>query len=255
MTKEKAKIIEKVKKLHAKAENAEEIGSQDEANAFAAKVKQMMDMHKLTMSDIAYKEYEQSDIHDVILRWSQFGHKDIGKREQWTASLLHHVAQFHSCKTFVYKGTNRCRLIGREEDIEAVKSLLSVLVPVCLKLCKKAYHKIYWEVRPPKSNMPVYERKAILKGFRASWKVGFIDGVFDALAEQEEKSKEEAAEQGYAVIRLSGCVQAVNDYVSTNLRVSKKSYSHSSRVRHNSRGYEEGEKTGRASINRDRLEG
>jgi len=255
MSEDKEKILDKVRKLHAKAENAGQIGSQDEANAFAAKVKEMMDKHKLSMSDISYQKYEQSDIKDITILWSNFGHKDLGCREQWTASLLTQISSFHGCKAFVYKNTNRCRLIGREEDIEAVKTLLSILVPVCLKLCKKAYHKIYWEVRPPKSNMPEYERKQILKGFKASWKVGFIDGVFNALAEQEERSKEEAAEQGYAIIRLSGCMQAVNEYVCTNLNVSKKGFGHSSSVRHNTRAYSEGEKTGRASINRDRIEG
>lgn len=250
MTQEKAKIIEKVQKLHAKAQNAEEIGSKAEAEIFARKVKAMMDKHKLSMTDIAYKEYDESDIKNFIVRWSEFGHKSTKKRCQWTSNLCNQIAKYNSCRMFVFKGSNSVSLYGREEDIEAVKCLLSVLVPVCIKLDERAYHEIYWEVRP----LPEYERKKALKGFRLSWKLGFVDGVFLALKEQQEASIKEATSSEYALVRLSGAINAVNDHIAKHCGRIGNATRHS-RTSHHNRGYEEGQRAGKAAVNRNRVEG
>ncbi len=255
MSDDKAKIIEKVQKLHGMAKSAEDIGSLEEAKVFAAKVKKMMDEHKLSMSDIAYEEYSEADIQRFCVRWSEYGYKDTTRRCQWTSSLCGRLAEYNSCRMFICQGTNACMLYGREEDIAAMKTLLYVLVPVLIVLDEAAYHKIYWEVRPPKSDMSEQERKGILKGFRLSWKLGFVDGVFDALKMQQEEDIEEAEDTEFALVRIHQGMVAVNNHI-TEITEGKKigTLSHKGSRRHK-RGYGEGHEAGTAAVNRDRVEG
>ena len=248
MSKEKAKIIEKVRKLRDMAESSKNIGSLEEAKVFAAKVKKMMDEHKLSLSDIAYLEYEEADIQKFCVRWSNYGHKDTTRRCQWTAALCGRLAEYNSCRMFVCQGTNACMLYGREEDIAAMHTLLSVLVPVLLKLDEAAYHQIYHE-------SGIEGRKDRLKGFRLSWKLGFVAGVFDALKQQQEEDIEEAEDSEFALVRINQAMVAVNRYI-VEITEGKDipTVGHKGSRRH-TRGYGEGHKAGRAAVSGDQVEG
>ena len=248
----KQKIIEKVKKLHAKAQSAEEMGSMEEAQVFAAKVKEMMDNHKLSMSDIAYKDYSEADIETEVIRWSNYGHKDVSKRELWTSKFLGVVCEYNSCRYRVYVGSNACIIYGRRDDIEAIKVLLAVLIPVCIRLEGRAYHIKYHDVH---DNYPRNMWKSMLKGFRISWKIGFIDGVLEALEEQSKASQAKALAQGgnYALVRLSGAIKAVDSYIQANCNSNRTVKS--TRNSYNNDGYHRGHKEGKAAVNRNQVEG
>lgn len=250
MTKD-SKIISKVQKLHAKAQSAEEMGSMEEAQVFARKVKEMMDNYKLSMSDIAYQDYDESDIETENIYWSDYGHKNVRKRELWTSEFLGTLCQYNSCRHRVYVGRNTCIVYGRRDDIEAIKVLLSILIPVCIRLEGRAYHIKYHDVH---DNNPRYMWKMMLKGFRLSWKIGFIKGVFDALEEQCKASEAKALTVGgnYALVRLNGAIKAVDDYIIANCNQSTVK---SRRNNHNEDGYSRGHREGKAAVNKNQVEG
>ena len=239
-------IVNKIRKLHAQAEGAKEIGSMAEAEAFAKKVKELMDRHKIDMSQIEFNDYDEEDVENMVVFWSEYGHKDLKRKEMWTSQLAVTVAMYCNCRVLTRIGSNMVSVWGRKTDLDVVSYTLQTLTPICLKLCKRAYHEIYWEVRP----LEPYERKAILKGFRASWKIGFIQGVQRGLEEAEKKIAETA--DSTALIRVSGMMEKVDDYLATNMKLKK---SKRSRYQHNSRGFNEGFDTGKAVGGRSRLEG
>jgi len=241
------KIVDKIKKLHEKAKGANDIGSLEEAKIFAKKVKELMDKHKIDMSQIEFTDYSKEDVESMVILWANCGHKNVQKAELWTRNLAVMVAQYCNCRVFSYKGTNRLIAYGRHTDLEVLEHMLKILTPLCLKLCKAAYHIIYWEVRP----MHPDDRKATLKGFRASWKMGFIRGVQEGIqeAEAELKAKLEADHNTTALVRVSGMLEKIDDHIAEHVTFSKKKRS-MSRYQYNQEGYDNGYDTGK-SVGRD----
>jgi len=247
-------IIEKIKKLHQKGMSAEQIGSTAEAATFAKKVQELINKHKIDMSQINFNDYKDEDIDHVYLRWSEYGHKDTKVVCQWTAHLANMVAGYCNCRVLRHTGSNMLSAYGRKTDLEVLDYMLKTMTPICLKLGYQAYHKIYHEVRP----LEPYERRNILRGFKISWKMGFIKGVQDGLTRAEEEAKKQYAsktlEDGtYAMVRLTGMLARVDSYISTGVRTSKSS-AKGRRSNHNS-AYNEGYETGKSVGSRNAVSG
>jgi len=212
----------------------------------------MMDNHKLSMSDIAYQDYDKANIETEVINWGDYGHKHVSKRELWTSQFLGVVCKYNSCRHRVYVGSNSCIIYGRRDDIEAIKVLLAVLIPVCIRLEGRAYHVKYHDVH---DNNPREYWKPMLKGFRLSWKLGFISGVLEALEEQSKASEAKAIATGgqYALVRLNGAIKAVDSYIVANCNKGRKVSSSSGK--RNDDGYNRGYREGKAAVNRNQVEG
>jgi len=245
---ERMKVL--ASKLKAMSDSASEIGNDDEAKAFAVKMQKIMHQYSIDLSEIEYANVRDDAIITRHVRMSEVGHKDMHKSELWSRTLAYHTASFFFCRVSHFKGTNAITVYGREEHVESYVCTLRAFVYLTLKLGKRAYHKIYWEVRPPKSDMSVTERRAILKGFRSSWKRGFADGIHAALSDQVEKRKSESVGE-CALVRLKDMLTTVNNYVSENIKFSKaKSTAHADYS--NARGMREGYDTGRDQVESQR---
>lgn len=58
---DKQKLLDRVRKLHAKAESAKALGSEAEAASFAAAVSKMLAKYKLDMSELEFSQMEKAE--------------------------------------------------------------------------------------------------------------------------------------------------------------------------------------------------
>ena len=126
-------IINKIQKLIAKAESAQDIGNIDEAAAFSAKVNELLIKYNLEKADI--KSNEDPDINHKL-----FKDLDITSRQGgWTINLLTTICEYNLCEAIYHREykMNAARkrkiiitgvsIIGTPENIEIVKYLYSML--------------------------------------------------------------------------------------------------------------------------------
>lgn len=241
------RMKELARKLKAMADSAEEVGNDAEAKAFAVKMQKVMHQYSIDLSEIEYQDVRDEKIIQRIVRMSEVGHKDMKRKEVWTRDLALSLATHFFCRVHHYRSSNMLSFVGREEHVESLKCTLAAFIYLTFKLQRKAYHKIYWSVRPPQSHMSVEERRAILKGFKPSWRSGFSTGIAVALKEEIEKRKQVEDEGQYALIRLKDMMTTVDDYISENVTFSKRQ-STSSVYTGNTVGWQQGYETGKQQI-------
>lgn len=245
---EKETIIQKIKKLHIKAENAKNIGSEAEANAFAQKVQEMLNKHKLDMSVLQFQDHAKAVIERVSVDWPSYGHEFKDREEPWLAALLNIIARHNQCIIITYKRSNRMLLYGRKIDIESVDYLIKTLLPMARLLGYRAYHKIYEEIRP----LDPDERKRILKGYKESWKLGFVTGIREAI--DEARRTAEAQSTSGALVRLDSLIEHVFNKVREDNPGITTSASKRTGIK-NSEAFMNGHKSGVESMQKQQVRG
>lgn len=123
----KDKILEKIKKLIAHAESAGEIGSSDEAAAFAEKIKALLDAHDLTMTDVEIHAAKSSPIDAEALTFI-----NPLKRSEWLRILLGTIATVNGC--MLAENSFLFVIIGREADRKVAISFSQYFYSLCLRL-------------------------------------------------------------------------------------------------------------------------
>jgi hypothetical protein len=121
------KIIDRIRKLFAKAESAAEIGSAEEAATFAAKANELLLRHKLEMTNIELADEQATD----PIEQEDF---DIGEpvglgnrtRSSWSEQLFQGIAYAHFCEILLIRG-KKFILVGRTSDRELVRYLYATL--------------------------------------------------------------------------------------------------------------------------------
>lgn len=82
------KVIDKVQKLHAHAESAKKIGNEAEAQAFAAKVQELLTQYKLSMSDVEFARRDDEDpIDQAEVNLTKHGFRTKQVRIEWQEML------------------------------------------------------------------------------------------------------------------------------------------------------------------------
>lgn len=206
---EKEKIIDKVKKLRDHAKSAEKIGSEAEAQAFAAMMQKLMSEHKILMSEI---EHAKLDETDPIVRIATDGSSlRKGKRfypQQrlvWMELLARTVAKAHYCEAAIRLGSAVQVFIGRRTDAEAAKMAFEYLSTAALHLAYNA-----WQTARAKAKREGTEWRP---GFRESWLVGFCQRLGERYDEEMEAIKMQWAQSGTALMRLTDAMTVVKNYL------------------------------------------
>lgn len=166
-------LLTKIRQLLAHAESAEKIGSQAEAEAFAAKANKLMLEHKLQMADVerfgdededpmGHEQYDASSVDGI----------PNGKRLQWLERLMAHLCKAHFCEFIVFPGTRQYRVIGREADRQITLYLFDVLASTAERLSLAHYHEVHKKWR---DNGSIPREKP----YRAqrSFRLGFAEAI------------------------------------------------------------------------------
>ncbi len=196
------KIIDKIKKLHLHAESARNIGSEQEAQAFAQMVNRLLNQHRLELTDIQFEEQRKNEpVSQVEIDFRKHGDTFRGKkvewkhkktRVEWIERLASIVAGAHSCRILVWEKSNRLALVGTETNRQIAEYVLITLMRAAEKLSWDEYAKYFYKCRDDGD-------VTAARGFRHAWLIGFISRIDERF--EEEKRKMQGDTTGTALVR------------------------------------------------------
>lgn len=198
MTQEK--ILDKAKKLHKMAESAAKIGSEEEAQAFAAALQNLLAKHSLEMSDI---EWAEETAKVATKNWYS---KPIKQVATWAMMLGQAVAEANNCRILIYGG-RAIQFIGTEAGVAVCVETMDYLFPAAEKIAQREYDKRYNALYD--NNLDT----SPMRGYKKSFLAGFIVRLRQRF--QEEAAKFAAAHTGTGLMRLGQGLRLADDYLKT----------------------------------------
>lgn len=197
------KILDKIRKLHRHAESARNIGSEAEAQAFAQMVNQLLNKHRLELTDIQFEEQRRNEpVTEAEIDFRKYGDTYRGKpvewkfkrqRIEWIERLADIVARAHSCQILIMDKTNRLFLAGTETNRQIAEYVLITLMRAAEKLSWDEYAKYFYKCRDELGDV------TLARGFRHAWLISFIHRIHERF--QEEKAKMNQDKTGTALVR------------------------------------------------------
>lgn len=199
-------ILEKLRKLMAHKDSAEEIGNQAEAEAFARKVAYLLNQHKLTEDDVKDHAERKNRISSDDVDFDTYGLGKKPRRVLWTERLGNVIAENYFCKMLVNPGSNTLSFAGRPMDREIAVFVFVTLARAAQKMAEKM-HKKKELVRH------LLDEPMDLRGFKDAFYLGFVEGIRDRLEEMRKSFQEE--NPGFALVLTRHDV-AMKEWAVTN---------------------------------------
>lgn len=215
-------IIEKLRKLIAHEKSARSVGSLAEAEAFAAKIQELLLANKLGMDEIALDERERSEpIESLWVNPEDAGCRRRSKRVEWQERLAYAVARCNGCELLITPSSNVVFFVGRTSDREAAKALFLYLLELAKRLPQNAALENAADERV--KCMAVWGRswesyfKQWMKDYREAWRAGFGSAVTRRLyakyAEMMERERAAHGEESTALVHIKRDEQAIRQYL------------------------------------------
>jgi len=252
------KIIKKLRNLIAHEKSARFIGNLQEAEAFAARVQDLLTAHKLSMSEIDFEERETAEPID----WERVDPSDVHSRTKrftirWKVTLANAIGKVNSCRVIKHTGSrgNSFSFVGRTSDRELAKMLYIYMVELGDELGKadarknKEIQTLKFNVRNNISdfNVPTWAAAAFrawMREYSASWLTGFGDAIAKRLNDRyEETLAAHAQVSSNAIIHIRKDILAVNDFLRGK---TTRSQGHMAANNSSADGYAHGHATGSA---------
>jgi hypothetical protein len=233
------KVIEKLKKLMKHQESAAKIGSTKEAEAFAAKISELLLQHKLEAEDINISETETERDKQEPIEKEIYTPKD-GKqrRSYWRPYLANVIARAHFCRVLTHAKGNNLTFIGTASDKAFAIYAYEVLAEMAETIAERNYRQKYYEY---KQEGREYEMKAYKKNFF----FGFIEGI----KENYRVQRVQFESNPNALVILNKSEDAIVRYYQRVPRSS--ATSHATGIGANQHAYSSGKEAGRtAQVNR-----
>lgn len=226
------KIIDKIRKLHAMAEGAKAIGSEQEAQAFAGMVNQMLNKHRLELTDIQFEEQRKTEpVESSEINWATHDIPTRKVRIEWIERLAKIVALAHTCDIMVLPGSSRIWLVGSASNRAVAEYLLVTLMRAAEKIAEKEYVRFYYKCRDEGDVTRA-------RGYRSAFLLGFIDRINQRF--DEAKRKMQGDDTGTALVRFNQEKADVSAFfIARDNKKSAHGLSHSLR---NIAGYRDGQK-------------
>lgn len=197
---EREKLMERIMKMHRKAQSLMESGNEAEAISFIEGVRKTLAMHNLEMSDVEFAVMQKEEpIKIHVLRFEIHG---MGKKRiiPWQRMLAHFIAEAHFCSTLLIdKKTNAIALIGRHHDRLVAEFMIITMIRLCEKLADDAYTKEFYARRKIMRGL-----EKTVRGFRKGFITGFTERVCERYIELEKEQQELLKHgNGLALVRLN----------------------------------------------------
>src|SRR4051812_44988051 len=120
MTQDMDKLVDRIKKMHAKAESAKQLGNEAEAFAFASAVQKLLLKHNLEMTDVeAALAAKEDPVKAHYFYPETFGLPKRRSRVQWSELLARIVADAHMCGILPVRASNEFMIIGTRQNRQA----------------------------------------------------------------------------------------------------------------------------------------
>ena len=132
------KILEKIKKLVAHQESAKQMGSTEEAEAFAVKIQALLNKYNLSLAQLPADKIEE-DVIDLNFKTKI---PSIGGRSNF--QIYSAIAKNNWCKVYLDGGVkNNFILVGSPQNVEIVKFIASIVRPIFVSVGKQKYKNEY----------------------------------------------------------------------------------------------------------------
>jgi hypothetical protein len=188
-------IKAKIAKMMAKEESARELGNQEEAESFAAKIQELLLSYELSIDDILRKE---ADSVTVLQEQLDTGPLTNRHESNWVVYLYNACAKTNFCKVIIVGGSGSTwiKVVGTKMNIEFLHFMVHQLIPKIRTLSRKSFADY---VGPEKRNT-----------FVRGWLKGCCNGIQTKLALQRRLEADTNAQVYGLVIQKD---RAVNDFV------------------------------------------
>lgn len=222
------KLIDKLRKIHAHARSAKEIGNEAEAQAFATMLQTLLAKHKLDASQIEWEEQLNEELVRRIANPMQ------GSYAAWELELANTVAKASCCRAFFNangrkKVTARVQGVcfyGTKTDTEGAQAAFMYLQEAAKHLAEREYVTYFYKCKEEGD-----VRRA--RGYKAAWLLGFVTRLAERYRQNDLAIKSSVA--GTAIIRISQALARVNEFKAKVVVVDGPSID-------NEQGYRDGQK-------------
>lgn len=160
-------ILEKIKKLMRHAESAKQIGSMQEAEAFAAKIQELMMQYNI--EHIGSIEDEKDNIREEAY--------DKINSTWWHKMLLSDIAKYNFVKVFKYEDSTKSLVIGKKLNIENAIWMFNFVKT-------KIWYAAYYATRKAGKSNPMIDTGQFKKNFYLGAVNGFISKLEELTASQ-----------------------------------------------------------------------
>lgn len=201
-------LVERIKKMHAKAESAKQLGNEAEAFAFASAVQKLLLKHNLEMTDVeAALAAKEDPVKAHYFDPEVFGLKAPKKRrpQLWSELLTRIVADAHLCGILhVYK-SSQFLIIGTRQNRQACEFMIVFLMRYAEQHSEQDYVRYFYQC---KAEGDVTKAQ----GYKAAWLLGFVSRLAERYKkDQAEVIKEVEQVNPHALIRLKNQMVVVNE--------------------------------------------
>jgi hypothetical protein len=251
-------MIEKLRKLIAHEQSCRSIGNLIEAEAFAAKIQDLLTAHKLSMSEVDFQAREDGEPIDwELVDGSELNGRSNRVKVYWRVKIARVIAKINSCQV-VNNTSSRGRsffFVGRTSDREIAKILYIYLINLGEELGAKSTREDK-KVQSLKFNVhnniasyaiPTWAAAAFrrwMKMYSESWKVGYSDAIVKRLEDRyEETLRAQTQTSANAIIHIKKDALAVEDFLKGK---TKKGRGRLTYTDSNQDGYTRGHSTGSA---------
>lgn len=199
--------IRKLKKMRAKMEGAQILGSEAEAASFQEMIQKMCAQHQVDEAELEPQTLDEVDpIERVFPDYGKYGYKVRPSRVDWLFSLADSVSYAHYCSFFRYGKTSMVSFVGRRSNAQVAAEVYLKLAKLAEEIADKEYVNFFYECRD-KGDV----RKA--RGFRHSFLVGFCRRIAERYADYQQKLKEYYAHDARALAILGDARKRVRDWI------------------------------------------
>lgn len=211
MAYDRESIIRKLKKLRAKAESAEAIGSEAEAQTFAEAIQRMLSEYKVEEAEIAENDDLETDpivrVNPPTAKYNiPYKHREV----VWMHDLANIVAFAHYCRNLLVPGTNLVVFAGRQNDAEVAAEVWCKLVVAAESMADREYVDYFYECKRRGD-----VRKA--RGFRGSFLLGFVSRIRTRYIDHMNAIREYYSHDQKALTTLKAARSKVDDWVDKNV--------------------------------------
>lgn len=204
MTQEK--LMVRIAKLVAKERGTRELGNEAEAQAFAAKVQELLTRHKLTMTEVELAAQTDDDPMGTTVA-DGGGLRGRARRVGWQEGLAGVVARAHFCQILVYPGSSRVAFVGRESDREVAVYMWETLSAFANRASRADCRRFRRECKAEDGDA------LRARGYKAAWRGAFVAGLGTRYREERARLRRELGHTaGMSLVRLDSARADVEAY-------------------------------------------
>jgi hypothetical protein len=223
-------VIDRLQKLIAHEKSVRQIGSIAEAEAFTARVQEMLTRHKLTMSDVEVRRRNAAEDIDMLgVHPHSAGLPLTSYRMSWQLSLGYAIARVNQCALLTIGSSTILYFAGRKSDRKAAARLFLYLLELAVETgnATAKLHLVEQRRLCEEKHGPSARRKMgqWMRNYRASFHRGFGEAIANRFLLQYEKmlkaerDSNSAHSPGLVLIREDAL--AVRRFVDERLKLSR----------------------------------